>query len=61
MNTKMLRLARKNYDHPDVPRHLARHNMRAWVRSIRHLGSSWLLHTHVKPGPSLNRTYNTQQ
>ena len=45
MNTRMLRRARTLWASGD--RRLDRHNQRAWVRSIRRLGSRWLLATHV--------------
>lgn len=34
--------ARRLFMHPDVPASTARHNMRAWVRSIRMLGRNWV-------------------
>ena len=43
MNIKMLTLARQNFCHPQAPSHVQRHNIRAWVRSIRLLGDKWLL------------------
>jgi hypothetical protein len=48
MNTHYLRRARRLFDHEGVPRHVVRHNMRAWVRSVRHLGNSWLLANPVE-------------
>lgn len=45
MNTRMLRRARALWASGD--RRLDRHNQRAWIRSIRRLGSRWLLATHV--------------
>lgn len=47
MNTTMLKLARKHFDRPDLPRSIVRHNCRQWARSIRHLGVKWLLATPV--------------
>lgn len=41
MNTRMLRRARALWASGD--RRLDRHNQRAWIRSIRRLGSRWLL------------------
>lgn len=41
MKTNLLRMARRNFIHPDAPRHVARHNIRAWVRSLRFLGPNW--------------------
>lgn len=43
MKTAMLTRARRLFQHPDVPAAIARHNMRQWARSIRHLGDRWLL------------------
>lgn len=43
MNTKMLKTARKLWMNDLTPRHIARHNIRHWVRSIRILGDKWLL------------------
>lgn len=39
MNTTLLRMVRRH--------HTSRHAQRAWVRSIRHLGSKWLLASKV--------------
>lgn len=47
MNTQMLQRARRNFDRPDIERHLVRHNIRAWVRSVRILGDKWLLANHI--------------
>lgn len=43
MNTSMLKRARQHFVHDMVPAHTARHNMRAWVRSVRLLGPKWLI------------------
>ena len=48
MNTTMLKLARQHFDRPYLPRSIVRHNCRQWARSIRHLGSKWLLAEHVE-------------
>jgi hypothetical protein len=48
MNTNILCKLRKYFNSPDVPRSTNRHNQRAWVRSVRHLGDKWLLAKHVK-------------
>jgi hypothetical protein len=48
MKTNMLSLARKHFDRPYLDRKIVRHNCRAWVRSIRHLGDQWLLATQVE-------------
>lgn len=51
MNTKMLRVARQNYCRPYIPAHIQRHNIRAWVRSIRILGDKWVYARYVKLVP----------
>ena len=43
MNTSMLRRVRRHFAHSMAPAHVQRHNMRAWVRSVRMLGDKWLL------------------
>lgn len=43
MNTAHLQRVRRLFVINGVPRHVQRHNMRAWVRSVRHLGGNWLL------------------
>lgn len=43
MNTIRLRRVRRLFVHDMAPRHVQRHNMRAWVRSVRMLGRQWLL------------------
>jgi hypothetical protein len=43
MNVIYLRQARRLFDNPGVPRGVVRHNIRAWVRSVRMLGDQWLL------------------
>lgn len=43
MNTTYLRRVRKLFVHPGAPRHVQRHNMREWVKSVRYLGDKWLL------------------
>ena len=42
MNTTLLRRVRRHFIHDMAPSHTARHNMRAWVRSVRLLGDKWL-------------------
>lgn len=42
MNVARLRRARELFYVEGVPRHIARHNMRQWVRSLRYLGDRWL-------------------
>ena len=41
MNITHLVRVRKAFLHDMAPRHIARHNMRAWVRSVRFLGPKW--------------------
>jgi hypothetical protein len=41
MKTNMLTRVRKHFDCADTKTN--RHNQRAWVKSIRFLGSRWLL------------------
>lgn len=43
MNTARLRQARRLFCHDLVPPKQARHNIRAWARSLRGLGNKWLL------------------
>lgn len=43
MNTTMLSMARRLFIHEGVPASTARHNIRGWVRSVRHLGDKWLI------------------
>ena len=43
MNTHHLRRVRRMFNSEYVSRSTNRHNMRAWVRSVRMLGNSWLL------------------
>lgn len=43
MNTTLLRRARSHFVHDMVPRHIARHNMRSWIRMVRLLGDKWLM------------------
>jgi len=43
MNISMLKRARKNFVHDLAPVSVQRHNMRAWVASIRMLGTRWVL------------------
>ena len=47
MNTAILKRARELWVINDVPRDIARHNIRAWVRSVRLLGDKSLLATKV--------------
>lgn len=41
MNTHYLCKARRLFNSDLVPRHVNRHNQRAWVRSVRLLGRNW--------------------
>ena len=43
MNTTRLVQARRLFTNDMTPRHTVRHNIRAWVRSVRLLGREWLL------------------
>ena len=43
MNTNMLTRARRHFCSDFVPQSVNRRYMRAWVRSVRLLGSKWLL------------------
>ena len=45
MNTTALSMARRLFQIKDVPTHTQRHNIRSWVRSVRHLGNKWLIAT----------------
>lgn len=50
MNITMLTRVRRHFN--CAPRHVNRHNQRAWVRSVRHLGDKWLLAMPVqRPTP----------
>ena len=42
VNTFYLVKVRRLFIHPLAPKRTARHNMRAWVRSVRILGSAWV-------------------
>ena len=44
MKTNMLIRARRHFAHDLAPDSVARANQRKWVRSIRRLGTKWLLH-----------------
>ena len=48
MNTKMLKIARKLWNNPSVNTELNRANMRKWVKSVKMLGSSWVLAVPVE-------------
>lgn len=48
MNIELLRRVRAHFMHDMAPSHVARHNARQWVRSIRLLGDRWLLARPVR-------------
>lgn len=48
MNTKMLTKARSLWNNPEVSRELNRANMRKWTKSVKMLGSNWLLAVPVE-------------
>lgn len=54
MNTAYLTRVRKLFDNELSPRHVNRHNMRGWIKSIRfliyHSKKKWLLHNNVLKG-----------
>lgn len=52
MNSSMLRIARKHFCRDYIPRSTQRHNMRAWVRSLRVLGNKWLLAESITIKPT---------
>lgn len=43
MQVERLKQARRLFTHDMADREVVRHNMRAWVRSVRSLGARWLL------------------
>ena len=47
MNSTLLRIARKHFMRDYIPVSTQRHNIRAWVRSLRILGDKWLLAQHI--------------
>jgi hypothetical protein len=38
----LLRRVRQHFVHDMAPRHTQRHNIAAWVRSVRMLGDKWV-------------------
>jgi hypothetical protein len=52
MKTNMLKRARRLFRVTSVPIHTQRHNMRAWVRSVRFLGDKWLMVRMVEKATS---------
>ena len=47
MKTEMLKRVRRLFNVDYVPREINRANQRKWVRSVRMLGSNWLLAKYV--------------
>lgn len=47
MNTIRLTQARRLFDRDYLPRSTVRHNIRQWARSVRLLGSAWLVHSYT--------------
>ena len=43
MNVTLLKRARSHFVHDMAPRHIQRHNMRAWCVAVRQLGDKWLI------------------
>lgn len=43
VNTALLKRARLHFCHDMAPRHIQRHNVRAWARAVRLLGDKWLI------------------
>jgi hypothetical protein len=43
MNTAHLTRVRRLFFRPGIPTSTARHNAKAWARSVRLLGDKWLL------------------
>ncbi len=48
MNTQAITTVRRLFNVDYIPREQNRHNQRAWVRSVRYLGSRWLLSKQVE-------------
>ena len=48
MNTEALKKVRKLFNVDYIPKEQNRHNQRAWVRSVRLLGTNWLLSQKVE-------------
>ncbi len=40
---KMIKRAIRLWRNPLAPKHIQRHNQRAWLRSVERLGDRWLL------------------
>ena len=50
MNISLLARVRRHFVHGMAPRHVQRHNIKAWVKSVRHLGARWVLLQPIKKG-----------
>jgi hypothetical protein len=46
--SQLLRMAVRLYSNPNAPKHINRHNQRAWLKSIQFLGDKWLLAKKVE-------------
>ena len=60
MKTTMLRRVRRLYNVDYIPREINRANQRKWVRSVRQLGSNWLLAEYVSRKVISNAQTQTQ-
>lgn len=47
MKTEMLKMARRLYNAPYMPREINRANQLKWARAVKMLGDNWLLAKHV--------------
>lgn len=47
MKTEMLKMARRLYNVPYMPREINRANQLKWARSVKRLGDNWLLAKYV--------------
>ena len=60
MKTNMLRRVRRLYNVDYIPRETNRANQLKWVRSVRMLGSNWLLAEYVSKKVISNAQTQTQ-
>ena len=60
MKTNMLRRVRRLYNVDYIPRETNRANQLKWVRSVRQLGSRWLLAEYVSRKVISNAQTQTQ-
>ena len=60
MKTTMLRRVRRLYNVDYIPREINRANQLKWVRSVRQLGSNWLLAEYVSRKVISNAQTQTQ-